>query len=189
MALNCARKYGGNNAKHISVDETVNICGVRDIWIYIRNWYLSENGHNWAGFSTVHECSPCWQVCSQVSTKTEDYLYNSCFLTRGIKSEQHSETLGKLKTRLRRVYLRNEQPLLQNENAWSPTKARLSAEIWRLCLTPLGPSYAPYSTDLAPSVLYHFFTEYHWCSTMQTVVRLWFRHQDANFYRDGQKTR
>jgi hypothetical protein len=31
MALNCARKYGENNAKSISVNETVSVCGVRDI--------------------------------------------------------------------------------------------------------------------------------------------------------------
>jgi hypothetical protein len=74
MALNCARKYVGNNAKYTIVGETVSICGVRDIRIYAWDRHLSANGHEWAGFSTVHDCSSCWQTCSQVSRTTEYYI-------------------------------------------------------------------------------------------------------------------
>jgi hypothetical protein len=186
MALNCARKYGGNNAKYISVDETVNICGVRDIRIYTWDRHLSANGHDWACFSTVHCCSSCWQTRSQVSRTTEDYIQNSCLLTQGIKSEQHSETLGKLKTQLRRIHPRIELPLLQHENAWPLTTARPTAEIWRLCFYRLGSPRPHIAPTWRPSNYNTFSLVFD--EEVKTVVKLWFRHQDANFYRGGPKT-
>lgn len=115
------------------------------------------------------------------------------FMPKGttINSARYSETLRKLKARIRRTRPHMEHPLLQHDNARPHTSAATSATIRRLGFTVID--HPPYSPDLAPSDFHlfpklkehlrgvHFTTD----EAVQAEVRLWFRQQGPNFYSDG----